>query len=247
MEIQANMAQGEILLDEFVLDEEKTDPVGPMIYGNPDISVKPEDLPLNGSTSQFIYLLSGQVAGMSVTGNPPSIRFRNGGEPLVMIDGVPINPPSGSLLGGSPSGRTATEVIEGINVFAIERVEVIKRTVSMLGEGGRNGIISIFMKSGAALRKANEAMMNSFTPFKLSGFPEPRKFADVLEEQKLNSLLRGLKPTLYWNPEVITNTEELSQNVQFKSSKTGGPMWVEIKGISAEGQPIEGRFVINQQ
>jgi hypothetical protein len=151
------------------------------------------------------------------------------------------------LGGGSPAGRTATEVIEGINVFAIDRVEVIKRTVSMLGEGGRNGIISIFMKSGADLEKANEAMMNNFTPFKLSGFPTSRKFADVMEEQKLNPLLRGLRPTLYWNPEVITNTEALSQNVQFESSQTGGPMWVEIKGISADGQPIEGRFVINQQ
>lgn len=246
-EIQANMEQGDILLDEFVLDEEKGDPIGPMIYGQPDSSVDPSKLNLNGSTSQFLYLLSGQVAGMSVTGNPPSIRFRNGGEPLVMIDGVPINPPSGPMIGGgSPGGRTATEVIQGINVFAIKRVEIIKRTVPMLGEGGRNGIISIFMKSGAELEKANEANMNSFTPFKLYGYQAPRKFEDVMEEQKSNSLLRGLKPTLYWNPEVITNTEELSQKVQFISSKTAGPMWVEIIGISAEGQPIVGRFVINQ-
>ncbi len=247
-EIMSNMENGEILLDEFVIDEEKTDPVGPMIYGQPDNSVETENLALNGSTSQFIYLLAGQVAGMSVTGNPPSIRFRNGGEPLVMIDGVPINPPSGSMLGGAGLGaRTATEVIEGINVFAIDRVEVIKRTVSMLGEGGRNGIISIFMKSGADLEKANEAMMNSFKPFKLTGFPSSRKFEDVMKEQQLNPFLRGLKPTLYWNPQIITNTEELSQKVQFQSSPTGGPMWVEIKGISADGQPIEGRFVINQQ
>ncbi|WP_296703344.1 TonB-dependent receptor plug domain-containing protein, partial [Algoriphagus sp.] len=247
-EIQANMEQGEILLDEFVIDEEKSDPVGPMIYGLADNTVDPADLQLNGSTSQFIYLLAGQVAGMSVTGNPPSIRFRNGGEPLVMIDGVPINPPTGSILGGGgASSRTATDVLAGINVFAIERVEVIKRTVSMLGEGGRNGIISIFMKSGAALKEAQEAMSNSFTPIKLSGFPTPRKFTEVMEEQKLNPLLRSLKPTLYWNPEVITNTEELSQKVQFQSSKTGGPMWVEIKGISADGQPIEGRFVINKE
>ncbi|MBN3520678.1 carboxypeptidase-like regulatory domain-containing protein [Algoriphagus lutimaris] len=247
-EIQANMEKGEILLEEFVLDEEKDDPVGPMIYGYPDNSVDPSTLPLNGSTSQFLYLLSGQVAGMIVTGNPPSIRFRNGGEPLVMIDGFPINPSSGPTIGGgSPSSRTATEIISGINVFAIKRVEVIKRTVSALGEGGRNGIISIFMKTGADLQKANEAIMNDFTPFNLSGFPSLRKFEDVMDEQENNSLLRGLKPTLYWNPEIITNTEELSQKVEFQSSKSGGPMWVEIKGITADGQPVEGKFVINQQ
>ncbi|MBN7814916.1 carboxypeptidase regulatory-like domain-containing protein [Algoriphagus pacificus] len=247
-EIQANMEKGEILLEEFVLDEEKDDPVGPMIYGYPDNSVDPSTLPLNGSTSQFLYLLSGQVPGMSVTGNPPSIRFRNGGEPLVMIDGVPINPSSGPTIGGgSPSGRTATDIIAGINVFAIKRVEVIKRTVSALGEGGRNGIISIFMKTGLDLQKANDAIMNDFTPFYLSGYPSLRKFEDVMDEQENNSLLRGLRPTLYWNPEIITNSEELSQKVQFQSSKTGGPMWVEIKGISADGQPIEGRFVINQE
>lgn len=246
-EIQESMQQGEILMDEFVIDEEKEDPVGSMVYGHPDASVNPEELPLNGSTSQFLYLLAGKVAGMSVTGNPPSIRFRNGGEPLVMIDGVPINPPTGSMLGGgSPSGRTATDIIAGINVFAIKRVEVIKRTVSMLGEGGRNGIISIFMKTGKELEEANEALSNNFTSFQLTGFPIKKSFSTILEEQQQNPLLRGLKPTLYWNPELITNSEELSQKVQFKSSATGSPMWVEIKGISADGQPIEGRFVLNQ-
>lgn len=247
-EIQANMEQGEILLDEFVIDEEKSDPTGPMIYGQPDSSVDPSKLQLNGSTSQFIYLLAGQVAGMSVTGNPPSIRFRNGGEPLVMIDGVPVNPPSGPMIGGgSPAGRTATDIISGINVFAIERVEVIKRTVPMLGEAGRNGIISIFMKTGEELQKANDAIRNNFTPFKLQGFQKQKSFQEVVEEQQLNPLLRGLKPTLYWNPEVITNTEELSQAIQFKSSESAAPMWVEIKGITADGQPVEGKFVINQQ
>lgn len=72
------MQTGEILLDEVVIDEEEKDPVGPMIYGIPDNVIQVEDLPLNGSTSQFIYLLSGRVAGMSVAGNPPSIKFRNG-------------------------------------------------------------------------------------------------------------------------------------------------------------------------
>jgi len=166
----------------------------------------------------------------------------------VMIDGVPINPPSGpSIGGGGPVGRTAADVIQGINVFAIDRVEVIKRTVPMLGEGGRNGIISIFMKSGTELEEANEAMMNNFIPFKLNGFPTQKRFTEIIEEQKLNPLLRGLKPTLYWNPELTTNTEELSQKVQFKSSESGGPMWVEIKGITADGQPISGKFVLNEQ
>ena len=247
-EIQENMQQGEILLDEFVINEEKADPVGPMVYGEPDNSVDPATLPLNGSTSQFIYLLAGQVAGMNVSGTPPSISFRNGGEPLIMIDGVPINPPSGPMIGGgSASGRTATDIIAGINVFAIKRVEVIKRTVSMLGEGGRNGIISFIMKSGAELEEANEAMSNSFKPFKLSGFPKLKKFETVIEAQAQEPLLRGLKPTLYWNPEIITSEDVLSQKVTFKSSLSGGPMWVEIKGITADGQPVEGKFVINQQ
>lgn len=247
-EIQANMQTGEILLDEVVIDEEEKDPVGPMIYGIPDNVIQVEDLPLNGSTSQFIYLLSGRVAGMSVAGNPPSIKFRNGGEPLVMIDGVPINPPSGSMVGGgSLASRTASDVIAGINVFAIDRVEVIKRTIPMLGEGGRNGVISIFMKSGAELEKANEAMKNNFTPQLLSGYPIEQKFLDVIEAQKGNPVLRGLQPTLYWNPQVITNTEELTQKISFKSSESAGPMWIEIKGITAEGQAVEGRFIINQK
>jgi hypothetical protein len=245
-EIQANMKEGEILMEEFTIEEEKADPRGTMIYGNPDNVVDPAKFQLNGNTAQFLALLSGQIAGMSVTGTPPAVRFR-GGEPLVLIDGVPINFPSGTTLGGGGSGRTVAQVIDGINVFAIARVEVIKRTVPVFGDGGRNGIISIFMKTGRELELANEAMQNNFTSYKLTGYSTPKGFQEVQNEQKANPLLRGLSPTLYWNPELITTESELVKKVQFKSAESGGPMWVEIRGISEKGEIIYGSFLINAQ
>lgn len=246
-ETQANMQEGEILMEEFTLEEVKADPRGAMIYGTPDNVVDPAKFQLNGNTAQFLYLLSGQVPGMIVSGNPPSVRLR-GGEPLVFIDGVPINFPSGTTLGGGgPMGRSVLQIIEGINVFAIDRVEVIKRLVPSLGDAGRNGVISIFMKTGKDLEAANEAKRNSFSTFTLTGYPTPRSFLDIQKEQLENPLLRGLIPTLYWNPEVITSELELAKKVQFKSSESGGPMWIEIKGISETGEIVYGSFLINEQ
>ena len=246
-ELQANMQEGEILMEEFTLEEVKADPRGAMIYGTPDNVVDPAKFQLNGNTAQFLYLLSGQVPGMIVSGNPPSVRLR-GGEPLVFIDGVPINFPSGTTLGGGgPTGRSVLQIIEGINVFAIDRVEVIKRLVPSLGDAGRNGVISIFMKTGKDLELANEAKRNNFTSFKLSGYPIPSNFQDIQKVQLENPLLRGLSPTLYWNPEVITSELELAKKVQFKSSESGGPMWVEIRGISETGEILTGSFLINEQ
>jgi hypothetical protein len=97
------------------------------------------------------------------------------------------------------------------------------------------------------LELANEAKRNSFSTFTLAGYPAPRSFLDIQKEQLENPLLRGLSPTLYWNPEVITSELELAKKVQFKSSESGGPMWVEIRGISETGEILTGSFLINEQ
>jgi hypothetical protein len=238
-----SLQEGEILLAEAVVEEKNEISIGPMIYGEPDKVVETEGMNLVGTTLQFIYALSAQVAGLRIVGAPPNVRvsFR-GGEPLVLINGVPANGSSGTVLGGGGGGRTFYEVLEGVNIFNIERVEVIRRLVPMYGDLGRNGVISIILKSGEQLQK--EA--NNFTLLKLKGFAPRIPFEVAEASREFYPFLKPFRPTLYWNPTLTNDGSRLSIPIEFLLNEKAGPILVEVRGITELGEPIYGTFVLNE-
>jgi len=240
-----DLEMGEILMEEAVIEDKREPSIGPMIYGRPDNVVKTEDIFLNGTTIQFLYALAGQIPGMTVFGTPPAIRFR-GGEPLVLVNGSPMNSAGLSGLGGGGSGgQTAFDVISNLNVFSIERVEVIRRLVPQYGDLGRNGIISIILKTGLDLSKAVEANMNNYTIFKLNGYPQIQSFEELEKSRSEFPFLTEHKPTLYWNPNLRAEESRMSQRIEFQLNEKSGPIWVEIRGITDLGEPIFGSFLLN--
>jgi hypothetical protein len=238
-----SLQEGEILLAEAVVEEKNEISIGPMIYGEPDKVVETEGMNLVGTTLQFIYALAAQVAGLRIVGTPPNVRvsFR-GGEPLVLINGVPANGSSGTVLGGGGGGRTFYEVLDGINIFNIERVEVIRRLVPMYGDLGRNGVISIILKSGDQLQK--EA--NNFTLLKLKGFAPSLPFEVAEASREFYPFLKPFRPTLYWNPTLTNDGSRLSIPIEFLLNEKAGPILVEVRGITELGEPIYGTFVLNE-
>jgi hypothetical protein len=238
------LAAGEILMEETIIEDKRELSVGPMIYGRPDKVVKTEDLFLNGTSIQFLYALAGQVPGMTVYGAPPAIRFR-GGEPLVLINGTPVNSPGGGTFGNTGGGQTAFDVISNLDVFSIERVEIIRRLVPQYGDQGRNGIISIILKTGLDRAKAMEASMNNYTLFKFIGFPKAKSFEEVDTNRAEFPFLFGFKPTLYWNANLLAQESRMSQAIEFNLNEKSGPILVEIRGISDLGEPINGTFLLN--
>ena len=237
-----SLQQGEIMLEEAVVEEKKENSLGPMIYGEPDKVVFTEGMNLVGTTLQFLYALSAQVAGLRIVGSPPNVgvSFR-GGEPLVLINGAPSNGSSGTTLGGG-GGRSVYEVLEGINIFNIERVEVIRRLVPMYGDLGRNGVISLILKSGEQRQKE----LNNFTLFKLQGFAESLPFEITEGRRKFYPYLKPFRPTLYWNPTLTNDGSKLSIPIEFFLNEKSGPILVEVRGITELGEPISGTFVLNE-
>jgi hypothetical protein len=231
------------LLAEAVVEEKNEISIGPMIYGEPDKVVETEGMNLVGTTLQFIYALSAQVAGLRIVGTPPNVRvsFR-GGEPLVLINGVPANGSSGTVLGGGGGGRTFYEVLEGVNIFNIERVEVIRRLVPMYGDLGRNGVISIILKSGDQIEKER----NNFTLLKLKGFAPYLSFDEAEATRQSLPFLRPFRPTLFWNPSITNDGSRLSIPIEFWLNEKEGPILVEVRGITELGEPIYGTFLLNE-
>jgi hypothetical protein len=245
-DIQAlqGLVAGEILLEEAIIEAKRELSIGPMIYGRPDKVVRTEDLFLNGTPIQFLYALAGQVPGMTVYGTPPAIRFR-GGEPLVLINGAPVNSAGGGTFGNTGGGQTAYDVISNLDVFSIERVEVIRRLVPQYGDQGRNGIISIILKTGLDRAKAIEGSMNNYTLFELKGYPKAQSFEEVETNRAEFPFLFGFKPTLYWNANLLALESRMSQAIEFNLNEKAGPILVEIRGISDLGEPIYGTFLLN--
>lgn len=240
-----SIGEGEILMEEAVIEDQRELSVGPMIYGRPDKVVETKDLFLNGTPIQFLYALAGQVAGMQIVGNPPSIRFR-GGEPLVLINGNPANSVGGTMLGGG-TGRTAFDVINNLDILTIERVEVIRRLVPQYGDQGRNGIISIILKTDIDQTEALQAGMNEFTLFDLRGFVEEKTFEESEKSRAQLPFLAPYRPTLYWNPRLVAQEVRMSQQIEFMLNPDSGPIYIEIRGITDLGVPVFGSFILNQE
>ncbi|MHA7131721.1 carboxypeptidase-like regulatory domain-containing protein [Algoriphagus namhaensis] len=230
-EIRAGMEIGEILMDEAVIESTRERKEGAMPYGKADTVVDPSEFNLNGDVRQFLYLLAGKIPGMQVQGEPPSVRFR-GGEPLVLVNGTP------AALAGTP----VLTVLSQINVFAIERVEVIRRLVPFFGDQGRNGIISIITKTGPDYDKAIQANMNLFQSFTFRGFQSSDQIKQKIQEATFNS--KDQRPLLYWNPNLNMTRDSLSKKISFQTGNRPGPMWLEIRGITAQGELIHGDFLI---
>lgn len=154
-----------------------------------------------------------------------------------MINGIP------SRLAGKP----VSAILRSINVFAIDKVEVVKRLVPILGDQGRNGVISIFLKTGLKYERAIEETRNSFKLFQFDGLRTNKTSEEIIRIQSEESILKRIKPTLYWNPALSTERFSQSKSVEFKTGEKVGSIWVEILGISETGEMLTGSFLINEQ
>ncbi|MFC3812749.1 SusC/RagA family TonB-linked outer membrane protein [Lacihabitans lacunae] len=120
-------------------------------------------------------LLQGQAAGVQMVnssgqlGANSSIRIRGaasitgGGQPLFVVDGVPLN--DGSL-SANQGGGTSINPLININTNDIESMSVLKdaAAVSIYGSRGANGVIIITTKKGGKDKKT-EINLDTYTGF----------------------------------------------------------------------------------
>ena len=112
-------------------------------------------------------LLKGRAAGVQVTtanaapGGGVSIKirgnssFNGGGEPLYIIDGIMLNPPSQDVRGvfqGGSEGQEEQNGLMGISPADIANIEILKdaSATAIYGSMGANGVVLITTKSGSS-------------------------------------------------------------------------------------------------
>lgn len=218
------------------------------IYGKPNYIVEGEKLMGTGNSVDLVNSLAGNVPGMRVTlagaSGQQQIRLRGGGasvggnlEPLIMVNGGVM---------AQTGATTAADNLRSINVRDIDRVEIVSRTVSMLGDQGRNGVIAVYLKEYDP--NAENPLMNGkgVTSFTIEGFTPANSFFQVDYEAENDPTIIDQRQTLYWNPYLVTD-ENGTVTISFYTNDNAGPMTVSVKGLGINGEAISGTFTINSK
>jgi hypothetical protein len=216
------------------------------IYGSPDFIIEGEKLTKTGSSMDLVNSIVGNVPGAQVylvggTGQQ-SIRLRGGAvsargsmEPVVMLDGV-------VLVSGGAS--TAADNIRSVNPFDIDRVEVVSRMVPMLGDQGRNGVIAIYLKDN--LERVGDLAGKGIVESIIEGYQPPGSFFEIDYATLTTPIEKDDRQTLYWNPYLVTD-EKGELTLSFYSNDTAGPIVVEVRGLTVDGEILKGTFVLNKK
>lgn len=211
-------------------------------------------------------LLQGQAAGVQmvnssgVLGANSSIRIRGaasitgGGQPLFVVDGVPLNDDVRSTFQG---GGTGLNPLMNINANEIESMSVLKdaAAVAIYGSRGSNGVVLIKTKKGKHGEKT-QVSADYFT-----GMSEPTNVIKMMNTQQFNDqvnssrVARGLAaqtlPTDYfdWPSAVLQTGKTNNANVSVRggTDKTTyylGAGYIDESGftIGNESKRLSGRI-----
>jgi TonB-linked SusC/RagA family outer membrane protein len=157
--IDVTMSEGDKFLDEVVVVgygvQKKRDLTGAVS------SVKMDDAPV-ATFSTISHALAGKAAGLQVTQNSAQVgggatfRIRGttsveaGNDPLIIIDGFPVNSPSSLGTGNMYDAGSTDNVLESINPNDIASIEVLKdaSATAIYGSRAGHGVIIITTKRG---------------------------------------------------------------------------------------------------
>jgi TonB-dependent SusC/RagA subfamily outer membrane receptor len=224
-------------------DKEKTSR-GYLSNVTPDNVLEIDDTP----GQDFVQQL-GSVSGLRVTGTGANaiVSIRGQGNPLWVIDGIPLlqassvkntsavnESSSGSNFSvASPTMSRATpipDVIASMNTDDIQRIEVLKGgRAAIYGMYANNGVILVYTKSGNFQkdRPSPEQFVYGYSGYK--EFYSPKYNVKLASHNKPD-----YRSTLYFNPSVRTD-EKGNAKIIFYNSDIAKQFQVIVEGMSTYG------------
>ncbi len=227
-----------------------------VVYGEPDYVLSGEKLLSATVGSNLVVGLQGKIPGLQIQwgyddlslphykirirGGTSSIGAFGSTEPLVLVDGVPLPlDPSGA--------NTMGDQLAVLDPSTVERIEVITRASPMFGVRGTNGVIAIYTKMGGYKAKENNQSLKSFNFIKMQGYYTARTFEhpDYGDPKVFAAVQADFRSTLYWNPEVKTNTKTGKVDLEFYASDQNSPYRIVVEGVTEAGEPVRGEYFLN--
>ena len=215
-----------ILLDEVKIVERKQEVKyssnlnGP---GRADAIIKADQLQ---NCFDLAFCLQGRVAGLIIRDGMAYLMrnmassFRGPIPMQVVVDGAFLGP----------------EFLSVINVQDVETVEVLKSGANsaIYGSMGGGGLLIITTKRGEVnnnYRSYSPGIMS----YKPQGFFKAREFySPNYDDPAINAKIPDLRTTIYWNPNVISDTTGKA-NIEFFNSDGTGNYKAIVEGINING------------
>lgn len=149
-------------------------------------------------------------------------RYKLPGEPLLLLDGVPVNNP---------------DILFNLSPADIEKIEVAHATW-YIDEFPVNGIFSVTTRN-KAIHQREDVYHYSYTSV---GVPASGKYSFLSQsgsEDDLSARIPDFRPLLYFQPVAETNTEG-EADFLFYTSDDVSTYRIFVEGITADGRPFSG-------
>jgi len=176
-----------------------------------------------------------RVPGVRMMGN--SISIRGGGDPLIVIDDMPITP---------VPGETSIDILNMLNINDIGQIDILKDPINLAiyGSRGGNGVIVIYTKKGEISNSLPSFNLKQMIPL---GYQAPIEFYSPKYDtpESINNPKPDLRTTIYWKPDVITD-DEGNAHLDFYTADDPATYSVIIEGVADDGKLIHfyGKSVI---
>lgn len=206
---------GIITLEEVIVKDEKLESLRERNYGygSGDLSFSEKDL------EKHLHLtLDEFISRFTVKSNRN--WGLNAGIPLLMIDGIRIEP--------------GTEIT--LELSEISSIEIFSNSNYIFGMAGFAGVTMISTKNGGRFVDDPEKKIldkDLFQMFNMDGFTKEQKFPDF-ENSNQNKSLIDFQPTVYWNPYLQTDPETGEASFSFYSGELAGTYRIVIQGLTNE-------------
>ena len=174
-------------------------------------------------------MLQGRVAGVSVMGSGMnavvSIRG-NRGEPLFVLDGMPVD----------------KALITSLNVYDVESIDVLKgASAAIYGSRGGNGVIAVLTKRGNENYDYSQDIVPGVLVTKIAGFHTPRDFyAPQYSPTSPPAPNPDFRSTIFWAPMLKTGSDGKAR-VSYYHSDATGPADIRVEALSPTGLPGFGK------
>lgn len=192
--------------------------------GNADRILTEKDFEFANTMDQA---LQGRIAGLQIING---IAYIRNAEALIVIDGINVG----------------ADFLSSINIRDVESIEILKSIgyTAIYGSRGGGGVIIINTKRG----KPNYTVSN-YAPGIITYYPiglfNPKEFyVPNYDDPKLNEQVADLRTTIFWKPNVITDSTGTG-DVEFFNADGVGNYKVVLEGMDLNGHL--GRKVIRYQ